>query len=91
MTDNFDGNGEVELCLALHWPAAPGSAGSSASVERWVEGVRVLADELECASADGIRGWRFPAYGQRQPCATQVLHARARLPAMLKHTITIKE
>jgi hypothetical protein len=91
LTDSFEGNGEVELFLALHWPAAPGSANSSASVDRQVESVQILADELECASADGMRGWRFPAYGRCQPCTTQILHARALPSATIRHTIIIKE
>lgn len=91
ITDLLDGDGEVRVGMAFHWPGAPGLPGSRFSVERDVNGVHIIKDEIECGVLDSIRGWRFPTYGEHLPCASQLIQATAYLPATIRHRITIKE
>ncbi len=91
ITDMLDGDGEVRVCMAFHWPGGPGFPDSRFSVERDVKGARIIKDEIECGVPDSIRGWRFPAYGERLPCASQLIQATACMPATIRHRITIRE
>ena len=89
--DFFFGDREVGISMAFHWANTPGLAGGFVRLERDVKGVRILEDQIKCSSPEGTYGWRFPAYGERLPCASQVISGIAALPALISHRITIEE
>jgi hypothetical protein len=90
ITDLLSGDGRVNISLALHFADKLDSKSSLISLERSSSGLYILQDEIYCGSSDTFYGWRYPSYGERQPCSTHIISAIANLPTTIKHTMTIR-
>jgi len=90
VSDAMSGSGEVDIELHLQWPTMPNSTESAFTVARESIGMSHEEEKFLHADADGVGGWRFPAYGTKTPSVTQQLRATASLPAAMHLQISMK-
>jgi hypothetical protein len=102
--DTFAGRGCHQLDIFFQWAESPeirpvggdlpaGRIGKNRyQIESDLGGIRDLQEELFRASLFPLAGWRFPAYGMKEPCVTQIIRGAIKLPASCRHVIsTISE
>lgn len=97
--DSFDGRGRRRLDIFFQWAEPPevrparaasptGGGKSMYRIESDLGGMRDIRIESLCASEHPLAGWRFPAYGAKQPCTNQIIRGTVELPASCRHVIS---
>ncbi|MBU0587304.1 MAG: heparinase II/III-family protein [Gammaproteobacteria bacterium] len=100
--DVLQGRGRREIALHFQWASRvlntstvqqqPGAGEKLTKfcIETQTCGVEGCCIDFVEAGADGMAGWRYPAYGVRQPCMTQTVRGVACLPSIVRHVISIQ-
>ena len=91
--DVLQGQGRHDVALYFHWASrpGPGSSGATFQVREQATGIDGCQTDWHEAETNGLSGWRFPAYGVRQSCVTQMIRGVACLPSTIRHIISIQD
>jgi len=100
--DVFQGQGRRQIAMQFQWATGVWNAtelrGQFESnddmrgfrIEMQTSGVEDCSTVFIEAGADGMAGWRYPAYGVKNPCMTQMMSGVLSMPSSVRHVISIQ-